>query len=337
MKKNFRIISLFAVLTFTSISIFYGCSSNYSSDNAVPEMAYNMGGNLLYDYAENDMEYDRDFSLRVGELAEEAGNYYDGGIYETETERISSQLPAGRKIIRDASLSIEAESVEIAYNRLLAAMATLGGYESRRDMSGEDRYAYISATIKIPATGLDEFLTSAKSVGKVLYSYITSSDITDAYFDSQTRLTTLEKTLEKYYEFLDNATRIDDQLRISREIGDITYQIENLKGRIRQWDALVEYSTVEIYINSIPEPYVKPREISWNSLSFDDVKYLATSGLVSVTSVIVGIFQWLLIAAIALSPIIIPLGVIILIIVFRIKKKKKDNNSTDVPKYKNFD
>lgn len=321
MKKHLSIIFLIAFLIVMLILIMlvtYSCSS--SDKSSATEMM-----------DRQEMAY---------ELAEKNNSYYDGGAYEPEAvgaieadyydyqapaqmQSVSSVLPADRKIIRDASLSLQADSVEETYNKILVLMSDLGGYESSRDMSGEGKSTYIRATIKIPAGNLDLFLNDAKGTGKLISSYISSSDITDEYFDSQTRLTTLEKTLEKYYEFLDNATKISDQLEISNQISDITYQIESLKGRLRKWDSLVEYSTVSIYVSATPEIIVETREIKWNSLSFDDVKYLAASGLVRFAGAIVSMLQWVLIIAVTLSPVAVPMAVVIVILVMRSRKKKR--------------
>ena len=319
MKKYLQIISL--IMIFCMVTL-YGCSSSGNMSMKSSDYSYNYAAERMEEaeYGGYYDSYDYD-ALAPATAAAWDGGYNNEVLYEMET--LSAQLPAGRKIIRDANLSIQADSVEEAYAGILASMNFLGGYEFKRDMSGEGKSAYLRATVKIPAAKLDEFLSSAKGVGKVLNSHITSSDITDEYYDSETRLKTLEKTLEKYYEFLENATKIDDQLRISNQISDITYQIESLKGRMRKWDSLVEYSTVDLYISATPEPYVEEREIKWNSLSFEDVKYLATSGLVGITSAIVSMFQWILIIFIALSPIVIPL-VIIIIVILKVTKKRRN-------------
>ena len=340
MKKYLRmILAVFMLLAlFLFMFTLYSCGSYENS--AMDKSSMPMVEAQNYDYEmkaeEEQSYYDYDLAMSAdigntvseewdnesGALEYSAGN--NGGNTAAPGTAVSSQLPADRKIIRDAYLSLEADSVEEAYNALLANMSSLGGYESSRDMSGRDRSMYLDATIKIPAAKLDEFLAAAKGICRVLASSITSSDITDQYFDSQTRLTTLEKTLGKYYEFLDGATRITDQLEISRQISDVTYEIESLKGRMRKWDSLVEYSTVSINIRCTPETYIEQREISWNSLSFDDVKYLAANGFVSISSAIVSAIQWLLIAVIALSPVIIPVGVILFIVIrINIKRKKE--------------
>ena len=335
MKKYLRmILAVFVLLgLFLFMFTLYSCGS--SKNSAMDKSSMPMAEAQNYDYlSEAEAEqgnYDYDLSMSADisnavseEWDEEGALEYSAGNTTAPGTAVSSQMPADRKIIRDAYLSLEADSVEEAYNALLANMSSLGGYESSRDMSGRDRSTYIDATIKIPAARLDEFLSTAKGVGRVLSSSITSSDITDQYFDSQTRLTTLEKTLAKYYEFLDGATRITDQLEISRQISEITYEIESLKGRMRKWDSLVEYSTVSIYIRCTPETYIEQREISWNSLSFDDVKYLAANGFVSISSAIVSAIQWLFIAIITLSPLIVPITIIIIVVVrINIKRRKE--------------
>jgi len=251
-----------------------------------------------------------------------------------------TNLPAERKIIRNANLVIEVESAETAYDNILLNVAKFGGYEASRDMRiGSNNYMAVNATLKIPSNKLDMFLNEIKNEGIILSSTVSSSDVTDEYFDSMTRLETLEKTLAKYYEFLDNAKDVDEQLKVAQYINDITYQIEQIKGRLTRWDSLVEYSTITLYLyrpadpepeTTTEEPTTEPetepettteRQIEWSIVSPDDMQYNILQGIVDTCSAILRVIQAFITWFISVSPVLIPV-LIVLFLLYKYARKK---------------
>ena len=77
---------------------------------------------------------------------------------------------------------------------------------------------------------MDEYLQAINESQDIKYININAEDITDSYFDTETRLENLEKSLEKYYQFLDEAKTVEDMLAIQTRIDEITTDIELLKG-----------------------------------------------------------------------------------------------------------
>ena len=273
-----------------------------------------------------------------------------GGDYFTYL----TNLPAERKIIRDANLVMEVESAEKSYDNILLNVVKFGGYEASRDMRmGSNNYMAVNATLKIPSHNLDMFLNEIKNEGTVLSSTVSSSDVTDAYYDSQTRLTTLEKTLAKYYEFLDGAKDVDEQLRVLRYINEMTDEIEQIKGRLKRWDSLVDYSTVMLYLYrpadepeptaSEPETTAEPeteteRSVEWSTISGDDMRYNIMQGLADTCSVLLRGLQMSLTWIISVSPVLAPV-ILVLFFVYRYVRKKmrvkKINKNTKVTKNNN--
>lgn len=316
MKNSHKIKRIFVLLSFALIFIFLfsACSgSDKSSDSE-------NGGNNFGAY------YDRADSYESYDYSPEAEKSAQNTVYDLLASNSSSSanLPAARKIIRDANVTMEVEDVEESFDNILSNLSSIGGYEANRDMrTGNDNYITISTTLKIPAGELDEFLRNLNEEGKVISSNISSNDITDQYYDSKTRLTTLEKTLEKYYEFLDNAETVEEQLQVTEYINNITYEIEQIKGSLNRWDSLVEYSTISL---SLYSPYEAPkpeRVITWSSLSFGDMIWLISSGFIGVCNAIFSVLQWILIAIATMSPIIIPVAVILIIVIRHYNKQKK--------------
>jgi len=329
-KRNYKNLILLLALGLICMILYTSCNSGESverglnffgfSGNNAPANPYADSGGAAYDYSYDVYESDYAAAKSLGMA------YPDGEIFEflAESGDSNSNLPANRKIIRDADITMEVEEVEQSYDNILALLGSFGGYEATRSMSNNSYgYPVANATLKIPAGKLDAFLAELKKEGEVISSYISSDDISDKYFDSTIRLETLEKELEKYYEFLENAKDVEEQLQVSRSISDITYQIEQLKGSIRRWDSLVDYSTVKINLYRKYEAPVEPREIKWDSLSVEDMGWFISSGFLSVINAIFSMFQWILIIIAVISPILIPGLIVLFVLLHRHKKKKK--------------
>jgi len=307
MKKLF--ILLTAVIICAGLSA--GCNSG--------EGAFDSSGNMAAPRMEAPEEY----------WLETEYEYADDGadVIMELTSGGTTALPAERKIIRDAEITMEVEDAEAAYESILAFLSGLGGYEASRSMNTSSANRYYSlantATLKVPAANLDKFLAGLKDEGEVISSNISSADITDQYFDSQIKLTTLELTLENYFKFLEEAANVDEQLRITRFINDITREIESLKGSLRRWDSLVDYSTVVLYIYRPYEAPIPEREIKWDSLSLEDMGWFISSGFLGLVNFIFSALQWIIIALLVMSPVIVPVAALLFLLIRRHKKKQK--------------
>ncbi len=236
----------------------------------------------------------------------------------------SAEIPeTSQKLIQNLYLTIEVEEVEAAYQTLLDKAVSLGGYEFSRDYSNSGDYQSLYAVIKVPADQLTVFSQDAETIGSILNNQLTSEDISESYYDVQTRLATMEKTLEKYYEFLDQATTLEEQLTITQQIDQLTYEIEALKGKIAKWDNQVNYATVTLRIYEYDDPSIEKKDIQWNSLSLDDMWYLIKSGFMGFTSFIVSALQWIVVALASTAIFSVPALILVIWLIVRGRKKKK--------------
>lgn len=279
-------------------------------------------------------------SNNKGEAMEDTP-YYGSGVVADDTElngaeagSASESQPAEQKMIQNLYLTLEVEEVEASYQTLLDKAISLGGYEFSRNFSKSGDYQSLHAVIKVPADQLSAFSNDAGKIGNVVSNELTSEDISESYYDAQTRLTTMEKTLEKYYEFLAQAETLDEQLSITKQIDDLTYEIEALKGRLSKWDNQVDYATVTLNIYEYDDPSIRKEEIQWNSLSWDDMWYLIKSGFIGFTSFIISALQWLVIAIASTGIISIPAIIVVIILIIRHRKKKKARKAAWVQQQK---
>ena len=235
-----------------------------------------------------------------------------------------------RMIVRNATLDLEAVDVVSTYNTLLAYATQFGGYELNRSQSSiGNGYLSIDAKIRIKPEKLDAFLDYAATQAVVINSITESDDITDSYYDTQTRLKTMELSLENYYKYLDEAKTIDESLQVQYQINQLTVEIESLKGKLSLWDSMLAESLITIRLRQANDPVKMKKEIDWAALTFEDMGYLMKSGLMQVVNVLVGIVQWLAIVLVAAAPVWI-IGLIIVLLVNRRLRKKRQKKAANM-------
>lgn len=258
-------------------------------------------------------------------MADAQAAYDNGsGYYEGESAAAGSgeaSTPEGRKIIQNASLDIETDDASAFYDNLAAYAEELGGWQSSCYISNYDEYSVINAEIKVPPQKLSAFIKYAGDNGKIVNSSLSSEDITESYYDIETRLETKRKALQAYYDLLENASTVEEIVYIQRTIDSLTEDIEAYEGKLKVWDSLVDMATVTLYIRQDNDPVKIQKEISWDTLTLSDMGYLIKSGLVRIMNVIVSVLQWILIALIVASPFLI-IALIVFLIVRKVRKKR---------------
>ena len=227
-----------------------------------------------------------------------------------------------KKIIRNADMDLEAADVETAYREILEYAAGRGGYESQRSLRKSNGYVSLTAEIRIAPDQLDGLIEYAGSRADVINSNLSSQDITEAYYDIMTRLSTMEKSLDKYYDFLNDADNIAEILQVQTQINQLTVEIESMKGKLKLWDSQLAESRLTLEIRQSDDPVRIKKEIDWAAISFSDMGYLIQLGFTRVGNVIIGGVQWILIVLAAASPLWIT-GLVIFLVLRRKKLRRK--------------
>ena len=243
------------------------------------------------------------------------GSYYANetagdGFYSAENDvSVENAVPADRKVIRNASLEIMAKDAASLYRDIVNFGVEIGGYEYSYSMANYESYSAIRAVFKIPPESLGMFVTFVGEKGNITNSTMGSEDITENYFDAKTRLETKRRSLEQYYQLLKNASGVEEIVYVQRIIDSITEDIESLEGRLNVWNSQVNMATVTLNIHQENDPIQIRKEISWNTLSVDDMGYLIKRGFFSVTNTMVSILQWIVVLIVGYSPLWVLLAV----------------------------
>ena len=179
----------------------------------------------------------------------------DSSYWENEKSESSNSpdtLPAGVKMIYTANLEMQSTEFDQAAGDLKTLVQQMGGYfESSSVNNYSSGYRRASYTVRVPSERFESFLNQAGTLCHVTYTSQNAQDITEQYFDTDSRLKTAQTKLERLQELLSKAESMEDIITIESAISDTEYQIEYLSGELRHYDALVGFSTVYIELSEV--------------------------------------------------------------------------------------
>lgn len=184
--------------------------------------------------------YDRAYSAM--EVAEE-----EAVDYAQDTNTAAQP----EKIIRSASFNVKTADYDADLQKIQDLAADMGGRveyltTSGDASSGQTRSA--SLILRIPARRLDEFLTGAQGIGTITGMTQQMEDVSDSYYDTQTRLKTQQEKLARLQEMMASAQEVSDLIEIESAIADAQYYIDRYTGTLKAYDSKVDFSTVHVTV-----------------------------------------------------------------------------------------
>ena len=178
----------------------------------------------------------------------------------------------GPPVIRTAQISITVGSG--LFDSKLQAVRTLvegeGGYIAGTDAQASPADVPENTSIRtgvisfmVPAAHFDDAIDQLQKVGKVQSEHITGTDVSAQYVDLNARLVNAQAQLEAMRALLGKAQNINDIIAVQNQIGQITAQIEQLKGQIKYLDDNTSYSTVSVTLTESGAPAQSTPSDSW--------------------------------------------------------------------------
>ena len=161
---------------------------------------------------------------------------------------MAEKAAAEKKIIRTASMTIATQTFEDSLLFLKEACTGFGGWiesssENVNSYTGL-RTAYL--TLRVPQSSLDAYLAGTSDLGRVTNRSETATDVTESYYDTQTRLSTQLALMERLQALITESASLSDLLALESQIADTQYMIDSLQSSLNATDRQVTYSTVSV-------------------------------------------------------------------------------------------
>jgi hypothetical protein len=162
---------------------------------------------------------------------------------------VGEGLSSSPKIIRTASLTVvtkDFESVRPAIDRILR---DVGGFVGQIQASDSGNARTLQATLRVPASRLDESTRLLRSLGHVVNESQSGDDVTEQVQDIEARLANGRNTERRLTEVLKNRTgKVSDVLEVEREIARVREEIERLDAQRVNLERRVTYATITLQV-----------------------------------------------------------------------------------------
>lgn len=157
--------------------------------------------------------------------------------------------PYSRKIIYRASLSMQVESYEDTEALVQEAVKRSGGYVLQFNESASSSEKFGTFVIKVPANGFQSLLAALEKINPSMRKSMEGQDVTEEYVDLSSRLKAKQLMESRLISFMEKATKTDELVAFSNELGKVQEEIERIKGRMRYLEQNVAYSTIDLRIS----------------------------------------------------------------------------------------
>lgn len=214
----------------------------------------------------------------------------------------SQAIPTQRKIIKTASVRMEVKNLDASSKRIQRLTEQLNGFVSNLNLSNSNYELSAQISLKVPSKDFQPLLDSIKHQAIFLnYERIHTDDVTEEYFDIQTRLKTKKEVRDRYIDILRNkAKNVKDILLAEEKIRIVQEEIEAAEGRLKFLSTNVSLSTITVELYQKIE--YKPAPNTYSNSFFSRVGRSFKNGL--------SFFEELTLGLISIWPLLLIFGLL---------------------------
>ena len=305
-RKGFSLVIL-AMLLSVSLTACGSSSDKVAMDSITESMGTN-GGDLYYDDSyEAEMDWE------------------DGSNSTKGNENVSSN----RKLIKTVNLNAETYEFDELISTIEKRVAQLGGYMENASIHTKyNDLKYGDFVIRIPVNKVDAFVTEVSEVSNITGRDTAQKDVTLSYVDMESHKAALEAEEKSLLTLLENAASIEDIITLQSRLTEVRYQIESMESQLRTMDNLVEYATINLYVDEVETytPVVEPTMGERISAGFKESLDEVVAGFKNLVIFVAVNSPYL---AIALASILIVFIIVKVIIAISVKKIEKNDKKME--------
>ncbi|HIZ99605.1 MAG TPA: DUF4349 domain-containing protein [Candidatus Janibacter merdipullorum] len=268
-RTTYRLAAIAAVGTIALA----GCAGQDSGDRAPSQDSTQSeqagGGETSSESAQGDSD-----------SSEERASSSEGDSSDSTDSGSSAKDPAGTHIARTAALTITVDDVERASAKVRSTASGAGGYVSSEDTriaaeddedtdagsgSGSASVGAADATpptssragswaeivVTVPVDELDSTMTKLAEIGTVTERSSDAEDLTKQYTDTQARVRTMKKSIERLRTLIDDTDDLDQIVTLEDELSE---REANLESMVSQQKSLEKRTTTAPITVSLVTP-----------------------------------------------------------------------------------
>jgi Domain of unknown function (DUF4349) len=155
----------------------------------------------------------------------------------------------GPSIVKTAEISmlVKAGGFNSAFQSATMIAARYGGYVESSSSAGV-KHRSGDLLIRVPSDRFDQAMSDLRRLGQVESQSLSGQDVTSQFVDLEARLRTWEAQEAALIKLMGRANSVEATLRIQRELQDVQFRIEEIKGQLRVLQNQTDLATIQVHL-----------------------------------------------------------------------------------------
>ncbi|MBQ5952099.1 MAG: DUF4349 domain-containing protein [Lachnospiraceae bacterium] len=157
------------------------------------------------------------------------------------------------KFIYTGVIEAETKDLNAAVSGITDMVKSFGGWFEDSQVHEYKGGRSASLVARIPHNSFEEFMGAVASYDQcqVINKNASAENISEQYYDAESRLTTLRAKQKRLLELLEQAENVQDLLTVESELSEVEYQIDRFATRKNHYDSAIDYSTVRLSLREV--------------------------------------------------------------------------------------
>jgi hypothetical protein len=182
-------------------------------------------------------------------------------VSDTDLNKAAAEY-ADRKVIRNATLTLEVENPADAQAMLTSVAESHGGFVvssefKRTETAGQaSPVTAVTVVLRVPSSQFGLALGEIHGIGgRVKEEKTTGQDVTEEYIDLEAHLRAKRALEAQFLEIMKQAHKISDALEVQSQLSEVRADIERTEGRRRFLENQSALSTITVTVQT-PAPLI---------------------------------------------------------------------------------
>lgn len=170
---------------------------------------------------------------------------------------VAAPAQISKKIIKTGGINFQSENIEVDYKKISSLLPGFNAYIENENQSKSPQRIDQNLTIRVPSESYDSLFSSlSKLAFRLDNRYSNIEDVTERYYDLQTRIENKKVLEQRYLELLKKASDVKDILEIERNLNEVRIDIENFQGQLNYLSKQVSLSSINLsFYEILPYAY----------------------------------------------------------------------------------
>lgn len=311
-------------------------------------LVYGLNNNNLMSKSSNEMaSYDRAEAPQAAPMEPATGamppdmngGNYEYNIAEAEKDKLGDMGVRGEesagqislmaadaremKIIKTGNLYVQTKDYDKFLNETTLKIESLGGFIENNNTEvyqvyNDEKLMHGSLKIRVPQNTFYEAIAFLEQTTDIRRKTTNESDVTKEYYEKDNKVKNLEVQEQHLRDLFEKATTVDEMLQIENELRRIRTEIDALNISLADINDRASMSTIDLEVEEV-------KEINFTLQSEKGIWERAKEGFIGTVNQIVRGIGNLIVNIVASSPVLVPVIVIFVILLGKIRKywKKK--------------